>query len=75
MSRLASLSTPSRSRASLSPSPGPSPSQQVTETTHHRMLKIVISEVKNVHRTWDELVGIDGIKAGKGVIDESTTME
>lgn len=79
MSRLASLSTPSRSRSSLSPSPGPATVPVVAlppiETTHHRMLRIVISEIKNLHRTWDDLVGVDGIKASKGVIDESTTME
>lgn len=39
------------------------------------MLRIVITEIKILHRTWDDLVGVDGIKAAKGVIDESTTME
>lgn len=84
MSRLASLSTPSRSRSSQSPSPAPSPGSGsgpvsaiggAVETTHHRMLKLVINEIKSVHRTWDDLVGMDGFKAGKGIVDASTTME
>jgi hypothetical protein len=75
MSRLASL-TPSRtrSRASQSPSPSPAPTVSV-EATHHRMLKLVLAEVRNTIRTWDELVGADGVKAGKGCVDEGTTME
>jgi hypothetical protein len=39
------------------------------------MLKLVITEIKSTVRTWDELVGVDGMKAGKGVVDEGTTME
>ncbi|KAK8865783.1 hypothetical protein IAR55_000930 [Kwoniella newhampshirensis] len=78
MSRLASL-TPSRSRArnsqSPSPSPAQSPSLQPTETTHHRMLKLVLAEIRNVLRTWDELVMIDGFKAAKGCVDEATEMD
>ncbi|OCF33320.1 hypothetical protein I316_05061 [Kwoniella heveanensis BCC8398] len=81
MSRLESLvQTPSwtRSRASASPSPGPgagpSPSRK-TETTHHRMLKLVLAEVRKVLKTWDELVIVDGFKACKGCIDEATEME
>ncbi|WWD18035.1 hypothetical protein CI109_102482 [Kwoniella shandongensis] len=78
MSRLASL-TPSRSRArnSLSPSPSPAPSLSSlqTETTHHRMLKLVLAEIKNVLKTWDELVMIDGFKAAKGCVDEATEMD
>ncbi|KAK4687487.1 hypothetical protein P7C73_g2622, partial [Tremellales sp. Uapishka_1] len=74
MSRLASL-TPQRARtprSSLSPSPGP---PEAIETTHHRMLRLVILEVKNTIKTWDELVLIDGFKAGKGCVDESTEMD
>ncbi|WVF70731.1 hypothetical protein IAT40_005524 [Kwoniella sp. CBS 6097] len=85
MSRLESLvQTPSRarSRASASPSPGPgsvagaapSPSR-TTETTHHRMLKLVLAEVRKILKTWDELVIVDGFKACKGCIDEATEME
>ena len=79
MSRLASLSTPQRSRASPSPSPSPapapaSPSRQ-TETTHHRMLKLVLAEVRNVLSTWDEILLVDGMRVGKGCIDEATEME
>ena len=73
MSRLASL-TPSRARSSPSPSPSPS-TPQITETTHHRMLKLLIQELRNVFKTWDELVLIDGMKAAKGCIDEMTEME
>lgn len=79
MSRLASLSTPSRGRSGQSPSPAPSPSANgsaaSTETTHHRLLKLVLAEIKAVHRTWDDLVGVDGLKAGRGIVDASTTME
>ena len=79
MSRLASLSTPSRARSTQSPSPAPSPSLSSAggsgETTHHRMLKLVLAEIKAVHRTWDDLVSLDGFKAGKGIVDASTTME
>ncbi|WVQ97103.1 hypothetical protein IAU59_004213 [Kwoniella sp. CBS 9459] len=77
MSRLESLvQTPSRSRsrASASPSPGPSPSR-AAETTHHRMLKLVLAEVRKIMKTWDELVIVDGFKACKGCIDEATEME
>lgn len=87
MSRLASLTpsgTPSRSRTgSQSPAPSPSASTPGTprantrqiETTHHRMVKLIISELKSLFKTWDELVLVDGMKAGKGCIDEATEME
>jgi hypothetical protein len=39
------------------------------------MFKLVLTELKNVCRTWDELVLVDGMKAGKGCIDEMTEME
>ena len=75
MSRLASL-TPSRPpRSSLSPSPSPSSPARPIETTHHRMLKLLLNEVRNLIKTWDELVGIDGLKAGKACVDEVTEME
>ena len=75
MSRLASLSTPTR-RHSPSPSPSPAPSDPgMVETTHHRMLKLVITEFKGLFRTWDDLVGVDGLKAGQGIINAQTTME
>lgn len=77
MSRLASLqSTPKRSRSSPSPSPSPAPSPlRATESTHHRMLKLVLAEVKVVLSTWDDILLIDGLKAGKACIDEGTEME
>jgi hypothetical protein len=74
MSRLASLSTPTR-RQSPSPSPSPAPSESGVETTHHRMLKLLINEFKGVFRTWDELVMQDGLKAAQGIVNEGTTME
>jgi hypothetical protein len=75
MSRLASLATPTR-RGSPSPSPSPGAFELgPTETTHHRMLKLVIGELRMVFRTWDELVGMDGLKAGQGIINEQTIME
>lgn len=79
MSRLASLATPTR-RSSPSPSPSPSitgsPAQSlVTETTHHRMLKLLIAELKSLFRTWDELVAMDALKAAQAIINEQTTME
>jgi hypothetical protein len=39
------------------------------------MLKLVIGELRMVFRTWDELVGMDGLKAGQGIINEQTIME
>ena len=39
------------------------------------MLKLVISEIKAVHRTWDDLAVVDGFKAAKAIVDASTTME
>jgi hypothetical protein len=39
------------------------------------MLKLLITELKNLFRTWDELVGMDGLKAGQGIVNEQTTME
>lgn len=90
MSRLASLApvgTPSRSRQG-SPAPGtgspstsvhgsprtPVPSRQA-ETTYHRMVKLIMNELKGLFKTWDELCLVDGVKAGKGCIDEATEME
>ncbi|KAK1927716.1 hypothetical protein DB88DRAFT_45337 [Papiliotrema laurentii] len=89
MSRLASLTpaaTPSRARGtSQSPAPSPSastprtprsgtPSRQ-TETTYHRMTKLIITELKSLFKTWDEVSLVDGVKAGKGCIDEATEMD
>lgn len=77
-SRLASLTPSKNARSRGSPSPSPSPAQsppRPTETTHHRMLKLVIGEIKNVIRTWDEIVILEGFKAAKGCVDESTEME
>lgn len=79
MSRLASLSTPTR-RQSPSPSPSPSVTESsalgyVVETTHHRMLKLLITELKSLFRTWDDLAGLDSMKAGQGIINEQTIME
>lgn len=89
MSRLASLTpagTPQRGRdVSQSPAPSPAggtprtpragtPSRQI-ETTHHRMLKLIIAELKGLFKTWDEISLVDGVKAGKGCIDEATEME
>ena len=79
MSRLASLSTPTR-RQSPSPSPSPSVADMsgggfVLETTHHRMLKLLIAELKSLFRTWDDLAGLDALKAGQGIVNEQTTME
>lgn len=39
------------------------------------MLKLVIGEIKNVIRNWDEIVILEGFKAAKGCVDESTEME
>jgi hypothetical protein len=39
------------------------------------MIKLVIGELKSGFKTWDELVLIDGVKAGKGCIDAGTEME
>lgn len=39
------------------------------------MLKLVIAEVRKVLSTWDEILLIDGLKAGKICIDEATGME
>ena len=39
------------------------------------MLKLVVTEVRNLIKNWDELVLIDGLKAGKSCIDEATEME
>ncbi|AFR93797.2 hypothetical protein C343_01687 [Cryptococcus neoformans C23] len=77
-SRLASLTPSKNARSRGSPSPSPSPAQsplRPTETTHHRMLKLVIGEIKNVIRNWDEIVILEGFKAAKGCVDESTEMD
>jgi hypothetical protein len=39
------------------------------------MLKLVIAEIRSTFRTWDDLVAVDGMRAGKGLVDEGTTME
>lgn len=77
-SRLASLTPSKNARSRGSPSPSPSSVQsplRPTETTHHRMLKLVIGEIKNVIRNWDEIVILEGFKSAKGCVDESTEME
>lgn len=89
MSRLASLApavTPNRAQTPTrdiggSPAPasprtprGATPSRAV-ETTHHRMIKLIINEFRSVFKTWDELVLVDGVRAGKGCIDAGTEME
>lgn len=80
MSRLASL-TPSRPRSSPRNTPSPSapasprpasPSPSVGETTYHRKLRLVVAELRAVFRTWDEVVLVDGLKAGKGCVDAVT---
>ena len=77
MSRLASLSTPSR-RGSPSPSPDltrPPITTTVRETTHHRMLREVVRSFQALVEQWDDLVSIDGLKAGKACIDARTTIQ
>lgn len=39
------------------------------------MLKLVLVEVRSVLSTWDDILLIDGLKAGKGCIDQGTEME
>jgi len=39
------------------------------------MLKLVLAEVRNVLSTWDEILLVDGMRVGKGCIDEATEME
>ncbi len=39
------------------------------------MLKLIIAELKGLFKTWDEISLVDGVKAGKGCIDEATEME
>lgn len=39
------------------------------------MLKLLIAELKSLFRTWDELVGMDALKAGQAIVNEQTTME
>lgn len=39
------------------------------------MLKLVLAEVGTVLSTWDDILLVDGLKAGKACIDEATEME
>jgi hypothetical protein len=39
------------------------------------MTKLIITELKSLFKTWDEVSLVDGVKAGKGCIDEATEME
>ncbi len=39
------------------------------------MLKLVLREIKSSIKTWDELVIVDGFKAGKDCVDQATEME
>jgi hypothetical protein len=76
MSRLQSLATPTRrARASPSPSPAPSSPRPPIESSSHRFLRLLLTEVKNVLATWDDIILQDGLKAGKACIDEATEME
>ena len=76
MSRLTSLNA-SRPRRSDQHSPTgvepPVPSAE--ETTSHRKLRLVIEEFRSTVRSWDELVGFDGLQAAKTCVDEITEMK
>jgi len=39
------------------------------------MLKLLLAEVRNLIKNWDELIMIDGMKAGKTCVDEATELE
>ncbi|EIW72640.1 hypothetical protein M231_06540 [Tremella mesenterica] len=70
MSRLASLSTPSRTSSTpLVPSP------ETKETTHHRMFRDLIQSIISLIDQWDDLVSHDGPKYGKICVDARTSIE
>ena len=39
------------------------------------MLTLLVKELRNLFKTWDEIVSVDGLKAGKACVDEGTEME
>lgn len=73
--------SPAPSRSSRSSTPTPAApvvalaKSRYEETTYHRMIKLLIGEFRILLKTWDEVVLVDGLKAGKGCIDEATEME
>lgn len=77
MSRLASLKGPSSPsptpiKAPLSPkSTGPS----YDPTPFHRKIRLILIEFEKALRDWEQVVLVDGIKAGKGCVDSKTELE
>ena len=78
--RLASFRGPSTPTSSpvhgRQPSNPSSPSKQnLNETTYHRKVRSTLQELRNLTKTWDELIRVDGQKAATGLIDARTDLE
>ncbi|KAI0047959.1 hypothetical protein FA95DRAFT_1558488 [Auriscalpium vulgare] len=76
--RLASFrgpSTPSASPVqSKYPPKSPASPSRAAESTYHRKVRTSLQEVRNVCRTWDGLVHMDGLKAAKALVDSRTEL-
>ena len=82
MSRLASLrgpSTPSPAASRASPPLSPtSPTNKLSAldpTSYHRKLRVILVETEKCLRDWEEVVLMDGLKAGKTCVDARTELE
>ncbi|KAF8558476.1 hypothetical protein OG21DRAFT_1404949 [Imleria badia] len=78
--RLASFKGPSTPTSSpvLQPTqpviPPPSPSR-LSESTVHRRLRTLLQELRSVSQTWDDIVLLDGLKAGRTLVDARTELD
>ena len=82
MSRLASLrgpSTPSPASARASPPLSPtSPTTRLSAldpTSYHRKIRAILVEFEKAIKDWEEVVLMDGLKAGKACVDARTELE
>ncbi|KAF5391747.1 hypothetical protein D9757_001750 [Collybiopsis confluens] len=78
--RLASFKGPSTPTASpvqrrQPSSSAPSTPARLSESTHHRKLRSLLQELRAATQTWDDLVLIDGLKAGKSLVDARTELD
>lgn len=81
MSRLASLRGPSTPSPASSRSPPLSPTSPASKlsafdpTPFHRKTRSIMTEVEKALKDWEDVVLVDGIRAGQGCIDARTELE
>ncbi|ORX34224.1 hypothetical protein BD324DRAFT_637164 [Kockovaella imperatae] len=68
-------STPKQSNANTAYDRSQRTPSRQAETSHHRFLKLLLDEVKKLCSTWEDIMLVDGLKAGKGCVDQATEMD